>query len=86
MSRLERVMVQLGCTADDAQRYLDLRDEGYSAYEAKLMAGLGDPPDPDETIEVYADHVVTTPAVLDAVLDVTPEEDEAFNSMLGELR
>ena len=50
MSRVERVMVQLGCTAEDAQRYLDLRDEGYSAHQALLMAGLGDPPEPEDWI------------------------------------
>ena len=83
-TRLERVMLQLGCTEEDAQLYCAFRDEGYDSYQAKLMLGLADPPEPDETIEVYNDHVVTTPAVLD--LEVTPEEDEAFNSMHGELR
>jgi len=68
MTRLERTMVQLGCTADEAQGYIDLRDEGYSSYQAKIMVGLIDPPEPHEE------------------LDVTPEEDEAFNSMRGELR
>jgi hypothetical protein len=85
MNRIERVMVQLGCTTDEAQAYLELRDEGYSAYDAKVMVGLADPPEPTETIEVYADHVVTSGfAPID--LDVTAEEDEAFNSMHGELR
>lgn len=103
-ARIERVMLQFNCSVDDARIYLEHRDEGYSAYQAKIMAGLADPPDPDpeddeedlewadqrsidalsETIEVYNDRVVTTPAPLD--LEVTPEEDEAFNSMHGELR
>lgn len=166
-SRVERVAVQLACTADEAQRYLDLRDEGYSSYQAKLMAGLADPPEPDLPEEVTDENVneldVTAPltptaryyitagmygermerimyfeswredasgdntyvrkhyewssvrdtttgrvvyahgsmhdsAYLEAQimhcnevadpldLDVTPEEDEAFNSMRGELR
>ena len=50
LSRLKRVMAQLDCTVEGAQRYLDLRDEGYSQYEAKLMAGLGDPPEPEDWI------------------------------------
>jgi hypothetical protein len=42
-TRLERVMRAYRCTTDVAQRYLDLRDEGYSQYQALLMAGLADP-------------------------------------------
>lgn len=71
MTRVERVAVQLACTVDEAQRYLDLRDEGYSSYEAKILAGLADPPAP-------AEH--------GSELDYTSEEEEAFNSMRGELR
>lgn len=41
------VMRHFGCSADDAQRYIDLREEGYGNYEARLMAGLSDPPDPE---------------------------------------
>lgn len=41
------VMEHFGCSAEDAQRYIDLRDEGYSVDRAKLMAGLSDPPDQD---------------------------------------
>lgn len=33
--------------ADDYRRYDDLREEGYMSYQAKLMCGLADPPDPD---------------------------------------
>jgi hypothetical protein len=39
------VMQHYGCSADVAQRYIDLRDEGYSMAQAALMAGLSDPPD-----------------------------------------
>ena len=37
------VMYAYGCSAETAQRYVDLRDEGYSMAQAKLMAGLSDP-------------------------------------------
>ncbi len=42
-SRVERVAAQLNCSHEDAQTYLDLRDEGYSQHQAKVMAGLADP-------------------------------------------
>lgn len=34
--------------AVDYGRYDALREEGYSQYQAKLMCGLADPPDPDD--------------------------------------
>ncbi|WP_457978117.1 hypothetical protein L0Y47_21550 [Ectopseudomonas composti] len=34
--------------ADDWHRFDILREEGHSTYAAKLMAGLADPPDPDD--------------------------------------
>jgi len=34
--------------AADYQRYDALREEGYMPYQAKLMCGLADPPDPDD--------------------------------------
>lgn len=34
--------------AEDWQRFDDLREEGHSIYAAKIMAGLADPPDPDD--------------------------------------
>jgi hypothetical protein len=40
------VMQHYGCSAEDAQRYIDLRDEGYSMHQAALMAGISDPPEP----------------------------------------
>lgn len=41
------VMEFYGCSAEDAQLFIDLRDEGYSTYQAKLLAGIADP-DPQE--------------------------------------
>jgi hypothetical protein len=40
------VMQHYQCSAETAQRYIDLRDEGYSVEQAALMAGLTDPPEP----------------------------------------
>lgn len=39
-----------GCSylAADYYRYDVLRAEGYMPFQAKLMAGLADPPDPDD--------------------------------------
>jgi hypothetical protein len=31
------------CDFETAERYCDLRDEGHSVYEAKLLSGLCDP-------------------------------------------
>lgn len=61
MDRIERVMLMLKCSYNDAARYLDLRDEGHNHTAAKLMAGISDP---TETIEVYNDVTVTTPGGL----------------------
>lgn len=47
-SRLERVMKHYECSAEDAQRYLDLRDEGHSQYAASVMAGIADPHEANE--------------------------------------
>jgi|GEM_PF-2119655 len=47
MSRLQRIRDQYGCSQADAQRFIDLRDEGYSITQAALMAGLADPHDPE---------------------------------------
>lgn len=71
MKRTERVMLLLGCDEADAQRYIELRDEGYSQHAAAVLAGISDP------------HVETEDA---AEIPVTAEEEEAFNSMRGELR
>lgn len=36
------------CLAADYQLYDALCEEGYMPFQAKLMAGLADPPDPDD--------------------------------------
>ncbi|VFR80920.1 hypothetical protein RAN3_2487 [plant metagenome] len=36
-------MRRFGCEADDAERYLDLVEEGHSSYHAAVMSGLMDP-------------------------------------------
>lgn len=41
--RIERVMAGYRCSREDAIRYLDLRDEGYSQHQAAVMAGIKDP-------------------------------------------
>lgn len=41
--RLQRIMGHYGCDAEDAHRFLDLRDDGHSAYEASVLAGIADP-------------------------------------------
>lgn len=42
------VMNYYNCSSETAERYIDLRDEGYSMTESLLMAGLTDPAEPDE--------------------------------------
>jgi hypothetical protein len=39
------VMQHYGCSAEDAHRFIDLRDEGHSTEQAAIMAGLSDPPE-----------------------------------------
>tara|TARA_R100001369_G_scaffold91313_1_gene132284 strand:- start:319 stop:462 length:144 start_codon:yes stop_codon:yes gene_type:complete len=41
--QIETVMTRYGCNAEDAHRYLDLIEEGYTRYQAAIMAGLADP-------------------------------------------
>lgn len=43
MSRRDRIMSHYQCSAEDAQRFIDLRDEGYSTYQSAVMSGLRDP-------------------------------------------
>lgn len=56
------VMRHYGCTAEVAQRYIDLRDEGHGTEQAALMAGLADPPEPDrapvDTLKVSRKAVI----------------------------
>jgi hypothetical protein len=40
------VMRHFNCDAERAQRYIDMRNEGYGMEQAALMAGLSDPPEP----------------------------------------
>ena len=47
IQRIKRIRDLYGCSQEDAEKYLDLLEEGYSGTEALLMAGLADPPDPD---------------------------------------
>lgn len=47
------VMAHYGCTADDAQRFIDLREEGFSTQQAALMAGLTDPPEPSPAFRKF---------------------------------
>ena len=42
-----RLYDDCSCLATDYYRYDALREEGYMPYQAKLMCGLADPPDPD---------------------------------------
>lgn len=49
--RIRSVASKFNCTLEDAQRYLDLLEEGYSRYQAKLMAGLCDPDYSDQESE-----------------------------------
>lgn len=41
--RIKRICVQYSCSQEDAIRFIDLREEGYSVYEASVKAGLADP-------------------------------------------
>ena len=43
----ERLCGECCFLATDYRTYDALRDEGYMQYQAKLMCGLADPPDPD---------------------------------------
>lgn len=41
--RIRSIASRFDCTLAEAQYYLDLLDEGYSRYQAKIMAGFSDP-------------------------------------------
>jgi len=53
-ARLQQSEQALGLCADhhllaaDYHLYDALREQGYMPFQAKLMAGLADPPDPDD--------------------------------------
>ena len=42
---LPNVIRHFECDEETAQRYIDLREEGYDSYQAAVMAGLKDPHD-----------------------------------------
>lgn len=42
-ARIKNLMERYDCTSEDAVRFIDLREEGHSAYAAAVMAGLNDP-------------------------------------------
>lgn len=42
-SQIQRVMETYDCDYETAQRYLDLRAEGYNYVQAQLMSGMSDP-------------------------------------------
>lgn len=46
--KASRLCGKCRCLAADYWRYDAMREEGYGAYQAKLMCGLADPPDPDD--------------------------------------
>lgn len=41
--RVRSVAAKFDCDLETAQRYLDLKEEGYTTYEAKVMSGLSNP-------------------------------------------
>lgn len=48
---IPNVMKHYGCERERAIWYIELRDEGYSPTQAALIAGISDPPDPDDITE-----------------------------------
>lgn len=42
-TRIQQVMERFNCNRQDAERVIDLRDEGYSICQATLMTGVTDP-------------------------------------------
>lgn len=40
---VENVMKQFGVDRETAQRYCDLREEGYPQWQARIIAGISDP-------------------------------------------
>jgi hypothetical protein len=43
IARVTRIVENYGCSREDAWRFIELRDEGYSQYQAAVMAGIADP-------------------------------------------
>jgi hypothetical protein len=42
---IPNVMGHYGCSAESAQRFIELRNEGYGTHQAALLAGIADPPE-----------------------------------------
>lgn len=57
------IVAHYGCSQETAQRYMDLRDEGYPMHQALLMAGLSDPPDDEPELETSATECYFDPAI-----------------------
>lgn len=76
MSRLQRIMDHYTCSKADAQRFIDLRDEGYSLTESALMAGLSDPPEHDaQLLGDASPHDPPPPAANPVPSDVQRDAD-----------
>lgn len=44
LSRIDRLLTQHpNWTREDVYRFIELREEGYPAWQAEVMAGLADP-------------------------------------------
>lgn len=43
VERIKRIMDNYKCSQERALTFIDLREEGYSVYQASLMAGISDP-------------------------------------------
>lgn len=41
--RVKRIMEKYECAREDAERFIDLREEGHAVYQAAVLAGLADP-------------------------------------------
>lgn len=44
------VAQKYGCSLDAARLFCDLREEGYSRFQAELIAGLADPVEPQPRV------------------------------------
>lgn len=41
--RVVNARIYYDCTLEDALRFIELREEGYSVYQSAVLAGLSDP-------------------------------------------
>lgn len=79
---LPNVMKHFGCSAQDAQEYIDLREEGYSTLQAALMAGLSDPPEPPARQELP--EQVLLQADIDYLNGAQAREAERMSALVEE--